>query len=163
MADKKSSKVWIIVLAVLGGIGCLGCVGVGAVMLMMGGIWSQSAAVAKSLEAQDQGQALAFAVERYCRERGSLPPAAGPVPPAPGGATTQLADFSADPTFTELGFSIADPIYYSYSIEPAGAGSVRVVVHGDLDEDRTLSTFAWTCTSGCTCQPEPFGDDQLTE
>lgn len=164
MTEKKSSsKVLWIVLAVLGGIGCLGCAGVVVVMVMMGNIWTRTAASAKSWEAETEGQTLALAVERYCRETGQLPGAAGPVPPTPGGATKQIGDFAADPTFAELGFSIADPVYYTYSLVPAGTDTVRVVVNGDLDEDGTQSTFGWTCGTDCVCRPEPRSDDQLGE
>jgi prepilin-type N-terminal cleavage/methylation domain-containing protein len=75
--------------------------------------------------------------------------ATGLLPAAPGGVKQQ-ANFSAVPSFSEIGFSVADFIYYGYAIDSAGASCGGVAdrnnvytfyAEGDLDADGTRSRF----------------------
>lgn len=74
---------------------------------------------------------------------------AGPLPAVPG-ANKQTAAFSGNASFAGIGFSVADPVYYGYSITGSAgacgnaAGDTTVytfVASGDLDGDGTASTF----------------------
>jgi type IV pilus assembly protein PilA len=70
---------------------------------------------------------------------------------APATPSEEKQAFStADADYLAIGFSVADPVYYSYGLESAGAGcgtnpSVTEIytmyANGDLDGDSTLSTF----------------------
>lgn len=68
---------------------------------------------------------------------------------APGTGKTQL-DWNAQPaSFTALGYTITDPVYYRYHIAAstnmcgnvAGAAQYTFQAQGDLDGDGVLSTF----------------------
>src|SRR6188508_1671660 len=72
---------------------------------------------------------------------------AGPRPQTPG--RTKLK-FSADANFRAIHFSIADFVYFSYSVESSGASCGHTPgnpslytfrANGDLDADTTMSTF----------------------
>lgn len=88
-------------------------------------------------------------------------PTVTPVPATPG-ATKQRFDESLDGsgTFQAIGFTIADMVYYSYSLDSAvvsgatgtncvleidtpayGTAVYTLAANGDLDGDLTLSTF----------------------
>lgn len=128
---------------------------------------------AKTAEARSNLRSLRVTVETYCGSESvvpggglagrvaanGLPPAAGPVPPTPGTEKQAAAElFAADPGFSAIHFSLPDPLYYSYAIEPDGADAVRLVARGDLDGDGTQSVFQIRCTrttDGCTCDPTP--------
>lgn len=70
--------------------------------------------------------------------------------PVPAGGKVST-DFSTNPTFAALGFSISDPHYYLYEVanlvgatcgHTAGITLYRLEAHGDLDGDAELSTFS---------------------
>jgi type IV pilus assembly protein PilA len=76
-------------------------------------------------------------------------PAAGPIPATPNDQK-QVGLFGANASYMALGFTIDDPVYYSYSIIGGGAvcafGMAGDPVYtfgamGDLDADMALSTF----------------------
>ncbi len=72
----------------------------------------------------------------------------GPLPATPS-AVKQKIDFSADTSFQALGFSVADPVYYGYTVAgSAGACGVAAEANvysfqanGDLDGDGAQSLF----------------------
>lgn len=117
---------------------------------------------AKTAEAMGQlnqlfkGAASYYAQERAARGVGA--PQSGhctvaTVASTPGTPTAAkvTTDFpAANPSFADLGFSIADPHYYSYSITTDGAGCgngpadttvYTFTAQGNLDGDAVLSTF----------------------
>lgn len=65
-------------------------------------------------------------------------------------------DWSQDPTFKALGFSISDPHFFTYAVDtqitascgigtalaPAGTPIYVLSAHADLDDDDTYSTFS---------------------
>jgi len=74
---------------------------------------------------------------------------AGPVPATPT-ADKQAFTPATDSSFRTVGFSIADFVYYSYTLTSAGAGCKKAAstdslytaqAEGDLDGDNTKSTF----------------------
>jgi hypothetical protein len=75
-------------------------------------------------------------------ERWGGPLDLGPTPPLETLGETPRP-FGDDPHWIELGFSPPDPVRYSYSVrsDPA-AGTVRIEIVGDLDEDGFRSSFA---------------------
>ena len=102
----------------------------------------KSASVYYSAERAKQGQSAAVAT--YCTVDD-----AGPVPGTPH---AQKQRMTSDPSFRALGFSIADYVYYSYGLATeattGGCGGnandmsvYTLYAHGDLDDDKTLSTF----------------------
>jgi type II secretory pathway pseudopilin PulG len=111
---------------------------------------------AKTTEATSNLRSLALLEQQYCEEHGNWLVPAGPVPATPS-SFKQLADFASDPTFTQLGFAPADPVYYSYMIvrDASTTGGIELIARGDLDDDGVLSSFAVTCSSGCSCESTP--------
>ena len=80
---------------------------------------------------------------------------AGPFPATPG-AAKQLQNFATNPSFKDLGFMVADYIYFSYKIAGiAGCGTAAnttsvytFTANGDLDGNGTQSTFELAVGSG---------------
>ncbi len=147
------------------GVAGVGCVGVLAVIGLIGILsavaipsFSRYTRRAKTSEARANLHALAASVENACRSRGTLPGAAGPVPPVPG-PRPQHGDFASDPVFQGLGFAPSDPVRYSYRIVPNARGGVDLVAHGDLDGDGVQSTFTIACRPSCDCDPLPDIED----
>ncbi len=77
-----------------------------------------------------------------------------PAPMTPSVPAGVKKSFTASAGFTALGFSVADYVYYGYSIESIAAPGATLcdvaagrqdvytfAAHGDLDSDSTLSTF----------------------
>ncbi len=112
----------------------------------------------KTAEASSNVMVMARGAESYCStERlgdSSMYPTSpgGPLPTRPG-SMKQTASFSADATFSALGFGPPDPVYYSYSAVPDARGGLRLTANGDLDDDGVLSTFESYCDSSCRCSP----------
>ena len=73
--------------------------------------------------------------------------------PATPSSQKQVADFSVDPSFRALGFTVGDPVYFSYQIrsrggmgEPASCmlspgPAYTFVALGDLDDDMVFSRY----------------------
>lgn len=153
---KKTSPV-VIILVALGallvvGPCCIGMVSAIAIPQFVGYIRR-----AKTTEATMNLRSIAQSEMQFCEAHGNWLVPAGPMPAAPGPAIKQMADFSADPGFAQLGFSVGDPIYYSYAVEhdPSVTGGVLLVAHGDLDGDSFQSTFSIACGSACHCAETP--------
>ena len=149
---KRSVLFWVL----LAGGGCLvlvACTGILAAFAIPSFVsYTQRS---KAAEAPANLQSLAYAVESHCELTGSLPGAAGPVPPTPPGSEKVLADFQSDRVFAELGFTPMDPVYYSYGIRPDMTGGVQLYARGDLDGDGDVGEQTWTCTPvGCACSED---------
>jgi len=144
---KKSVLVWVLV-AVLGVVGCICGIGILAAIAIPGFV--SYAKRSKYAEVQTQLRVLGRSVEAYCHEHGTLPGNAGPEPPQPS-STKRLGNFAADPVFTALQFDPGIPVMYSYAIEQDGAGGVRLVARGDLDDDGTMSETVSRCSASCVC------------
>lgn len=117
---------------------------------------------AKTAEATTNLRSLALLEQQYCEEHGNWLVPAGPVPATPS-SFKQLANFASDPTFSQLGFAPADPVYYSYMIvrDAGTAGGIELIARGDLDDDGVLSSFSVTCSSGCSCESTPRVEDEV--
>ena len=110
----------------------------------------------KTSEASTNIMILARGAESYCNDglNGGYPVApAGPLPAGIPGSVKVTAPFASEPTFSALGFAPADPVYYSYSAVPDGAGGLKLIANGDLDDDGVLSTFESHCDPSCRCSP----------
>jgi prepilin-type N-terminal cleavage/methylation domain-containing protein len=90
--------------------------------------------------------AVGAAVDSRC----PIGAAAGPLPATVPAGNKVPSLWSNDPNFTALGFSVAEPTYYSYTATPAintcqiPAGTALVytnLAQGNLDADATNSTF----------------------
>ena len=87
----------------------------------------------------------------------------GPLPVAIGRAKV-TTDFTLDPSFADLGFTIADPHYFRYTINSTAPGCdsmrganveiYRFVGEGNLNGDAVFSFFELTC--GVNARNEPF-------
>jgi hypothetical protein len=162
----KRNRVWYVV-------GCVGlailtvpCIGVAAAIAIPAFVnYSRRA---KTVEARTNVAMIVRGVESYCAaERASptgavtneLPPALAPTlaSPGPEAQITTLA-----PGWADVGFSVADPLRYAYSIErPSGTIAV-VVAEGDLNGNGLRSRFESTCTlagTSCTCTPVSATDE----
>lgn len=109
----------------------------------------------KTAEAEANVRALMHGAESYCDDamNGGYPSApAGPLPARPS-SMKQIAPFASEPAFSALGFTPSDPVYYSYSAVPDGAGGLTLSANGDLDDDGVLSTFESQCDPSCRCSP----------
>ena len=112
----------------------------------------------KVAEAHYSLATLRSLVEIRCADTGALPPPTGPEPPTP---RSDRQGFRGTTGFSDLGFSPADPVYYSYAIEPS-PGGIRVVARGDIDGDGVLSELWFTCSaSPCACDPDVSVRDEL--
>lgn len=154
---KKKRSGALMALVLVGG--CLGVVFVGGVLAAIAiPSFVSYTRRSKTAEAQMYVQELKARVMEHCAANGALPPAAGPVPAAPG-ELKQIGDFASDPVFAQLGFAPPDPLYFSYAIRPR-PGAVVVVAEGDLDADGSRSRFESTCTaSPCSCSPVAVTDE----
>src|SRR5690349_14306663 len=129
---KKRNPVVTVVLIVgflFGGVCLLGIVAAISIPAFIGYVRRS-----KTSEAHTNVRAIATAEASYCTEHGNYLFPAGPLP-ATAGPEKQAVDFDTDPTFHSLGVSFPDPVYYSYSVLPQGAGEIVVTAHGDLDGD----------------------------
>lgn len=134
----------------------LACVGIGAAVAIPAFLKYQLQS--KSSEARANVRTLGMAVEAHCAGTGALPGAAGPLPATPR-REKQVVAFSADPVFASLGWGPADPVYYSYALEPTATG-VDVVARGDLDDDGVLSVYRSSChTDPCRCGSASVTDE----
>jgi prepilin-type N-terminal cleavage/methylation domain-containing protein len=116
---------------------------------------SKTAETASNLDAMFKSAASYYASERS--QQGHVASASGhctvddtgPLPATPGKNKQMFPD---DPTFRALGFNIADPIYFAYSIHNTGGTSkcdnpstsidlYTFSANGDLDGDGVQSTF----------------------
>jgi type II secretory pathway pseudopilin PulG len=57
------------------------------------------------------------------------------------GAKTMVDWANEDPGWSTIGFSVAEPTYYSYEVEPLAGGAYVIRAIGDLDCDGTYATF----------------------
>lgn len=110
---------------------------------------------AKTSEAHAMLTVMSMTVAAYYGEFQSLPTRAGPLPAVPS-RDAQVVDFTTDPVFVQLGFTPADPLYYSYSIVPTEDANVVILrAEGDLDGDGERSRFehVLTCEPNNGCVP----------
>ncbi|MEM7604822.1 MAG: hypothetical protein AAF411_05640 [Myxococcota bacterium] len=108
----------------------------------------------KTTEASAMVRQLAELSESHYLATGSLPSRAGPLPAVPS-QDKFMVDWAADPVFRAIGFDAGGPVYYSYSIEPTGPGTIAIRARGDLDGDGVQSLFELTigqCTADAGCQ-----------
>lgn len=106
---------------------------------------------AKAMEARMMLSELVQTVSLHYIQFDVLPGSAGPVPAVPM-QDPQVADFSVDPTFSELQVQ-GDQLRYSYSIiSTDDPNTVILRAEGDLDGDGERSRFeiTVTCADQCT-------------
>ncbi len=152
-SPKKSMSTMVIALIVVAGmcvlsVPCIGVVSAIAIPAFVGYTRrAKTAEVAANIASIRMGisaYAMSETVDPasgQMRMRG-LPPSL-PLTPATQGVERHMWPSDADPGWSELGFSIGDPFYFSYEVitDPA-AGTVIVRGVGDLDGDTTTSEFS---------------------
>jgi type II secretory pathway pseudopilin PulG len=155
--QKKKSKSPIVLIALIGAcvlsVPCIGIVAAVAIPSFVGYVRKSKVA-----EATSNVRYLETCVVDYCQRTGRLPGATATIPAFPG-PEKQVADFSSDPVFAEIGFTTVDPIYYSYALRPELDGTLSILAQGDLDGDGQLSRFASSCDASCSCRTLPPEDE----
>lgn len=158
MIDRPRKRSLAIALLVGVGVGCV-CV-VGAMALMI-----RAARHATEVEHVEEGEStvreLALRVEASCSGpfvvRGidsaprGLPGPAGPTPPLRG-REKRLGEWG--PEWSAIGFALADPTYFSYSIVREGPDILVVRAEADIDADGIRSRFESRCIwdgHSCAC------------
>lgn len=149
---KSSTSKAVIAVVVLSGVvvlsvPCIGVISAIAIPAFVGYTRrSKTAEVAPNIRAIRAGIEVYAASESLDPATGSMRPRglprSIPLTPATQGPERRAWPADADPGWSELGFQISDPFYFSYEVvtEPAtGAVTVRAV--GDLDGDRVTSEF----------------------
>lgn len=117
------------------------------------------AARSRTAEAPRYLAAIALAEVTYFNHSAERPDATGTMPPRQFLATEPCPEGPPAPTrrpgnwnagaWPYLGFTVEEPVYYTYQVTSSGAGAgatATVVAHGDLDGDGITSTFLRTLT-----------------
>lgn len=153
-APKRSSAATILlVVGLVVGIGIIG-VGVFATLAIYGArkylARAKEAEARVTLATMAKSAVTAFegnpGASEGARSRGRIcPSAASPVPASIGAIAgrkyqSSASEWSSDPGFGCLGFSLSAPQYYQYDYRST-PGSFVALAHGDLDGDGDLSRF----------------------
>lgn len=113
---------------------------------------SRTSEAAENLAYMFRAASTYYASERTDHAAGGVSahecvPATSKTLPAKARSRAQKVDFSKDPTFSQMGFSSADPVYFSYTFVGvdrcrfSGGPAFTARAEGNLDEDSTRSLF----------------------